>query len=291
MITLVERLLARGTLAFVAVVAVLPTAAAHHSPEEVISQLTQTMRSEGITANLLVRRADEWRVLGELGKSAADYQLALKNDPANRLASHGLAEIRLRQHRFDDAIEVAKVAINLKIDRDSASPFHAFSARAYDGKQNYHLALAAWKEAIACDKPEVDWLLQHARTLQRLERHEEARDALATAKTRNSSVVLHRVWIESLIRCEDFKVAEEQIETGLANSKWQSYWLLQRAQLRLAKNERQLARADAIAAYREIARRTVAGVENPILEDQRRLALRLINQIDTATNHSVSSNI
>ena len=268
----------------------LPFARAHHGPEEMISQLTKMMEAEGPETKLLVRRADEWRILGKLTESEADYQLAIENQPKNRAALLGLAKVRLLQDRFDEAIGIAESAIGLAGDRESLGPFYAMIAKAHVGKHRDELALAAWGEAIDCDKPEVDWLLEHARVLHRLGRHTVARDFLEKAKKSNRSFVLHRAWIDALIRCRDFGLAEKHIDAGLQNARWQSFWLLQRAQMRVAQGYGALARADAQSALGELEKRIMPNVENPILEKQRQAALQLIDVLDAETSHSVSSN-
>ena len=274
-------------------------ALAHHSPEDVVANLTAQIeqQSDNTTRDnttLLVRRADEWRILRQLSNAAADYRLALEYDHKNRLAYHGLARTQIDQNRFDAAIETAQQGIVLVSDDDLQAPFHALIAFACSEKKEYRTALTAWKKAIACQKPEVDWLLGHARTLKNLGHETEARDALALAMRRNASVVLKRAWIDQLIVCGDFKIADEQILAGIDRSRWKSSWLLQRAKLHIARDKTQLARQDAQEALQEINARLVPTIKNPLLEQQKRRAEGLLHQIElyeTSTNQSATSNI
>lgn len=252
------------------------TVFSHHTPEDVITHLSASINADGRDAKLLVRRADQWRILGKSEKAIADYQQALKLDPSNRIAYHGLARTQISQNCYQAAIATAQHGIALGGERDLLAPLHALVAIAQGELGNHDAALVAWTKAIECEKPEVDWLLQHARTLQVLEKQVAARNALASAKESNPSVVLHRAWIDALIRCKDYELAAAQIEIGMQRCRWKSSWLLQRAELRFARGEYVLARSDASAAHQEISKRMVQGVENPILEEQLRHALKLL---------------
>lgn len=281
-----------GPLLYVAFSGSAPTAFSHHGPEEVIADLTTRIEAHGSDATIFVRRADEWRILGKTSKAIADYQSALQHDPQNRLAHIGLARASIRQGSFDAAVEVARRGLTLVNDVDAKAVYHALAATASSRRGDHQSAASDWEKALKCEKPEVDWVLQYARSLQRLGRQVDARDALAAAQRTNASIVLRRAWIDSLIRCKDFQAAEAQIETGLQRSRWGSSWLLQRAALSLAKGDHARAREDAEAVRREIARRTIPRVENPILEQQRQRALELLEEIDSVdAHHSAISNI
>ncbi|QDS96927.1 hypothetical protein HG15A2_01860 [Adhaeretor mobilis] len=263
--------------------------AAHHSPEEVIAHLSSRLETHGNNTTLLLRRADEWRVLGEPSKAANDYEHALKLEAMNPLAYLGLARTRISQKRYRDAIKMAKRGVALVDTPDAQAAFHAIVASAHAEMNNHPSALVAWKAAIDCERPEVDWFLGQARTLNNLGLHPAARDALLAARNRNPSVVLQRAWIDSLILCGDFQIAERQIDAGLQRSHWKSSWLLQRAKLRVARNELILARQDAAAALKEIAIRTTPDVENPLLEQQQHVAQSLVLKLSQAGPISNSS--
>ncbi len=284
-------LIIRGMLVYVALGVGGAKVVAHHSPEDVIADLSAEIELHGDSPRRLVRRADEWRILGEPSKAIADYQSALKLKPNDLVALHGLARTLVSKERFKDAIDTAERGVALAADRDARAPFYAVAATAHVRLQDHRAALVSWKNAIDCEKPEVDWLVQHARTLQVLNRHDDACRSLAAAKKSNPSVVLHRAWIDSLIRCKKFDLAETQIEQGLQRARWKSSHLLQRAELRWAMGEFQLARRDAKAARDEIVRRTVPDAANPLLEKQRQRATQLLQKIDAETSHSEASNI
>lgn len=241
---------------------------AHDGPHHTIIRLTTQVDSTGATARLLVRRADEWRVLGQVTRAVSDYRQALDKSPASLAALHGLAECELALERFASAARLAGEGATVAPSPDQASPFHALVAQAQQRLGNDTAARAAWEKSLRSSRPEVDWLLAHAKTLQRLNRHDEARQALERARQRNPSTVLHRAWIGSLINCGDTDAAGRAIEERLERARLKSSWLLLRARLRTACDNQDGARDDARRARDQLVARVSVGATNPILEAQ-----------------------
>jgi len=99
---------------------------------------------------------------------------------------------------------------------------------------------------------------------------------------RNPSTVLRRAWIETLILCRDFDVAEQQISARLDRARQKSSWLLLRACLRQAQNQLAAAHKDAQAALNEIDQRQNPDSVNPFLAADRGLALLLLGRAEEA---------
>ncbi|QDU87986.1 Tetratricopeptide repeat protein [Pirellulimonas nuda] len=269
--------------------AALPSAHAHPPVEHVIEALTRRIAEGEPAAELLVRRGDERRGLRRNGQAADDYAAALRIDPRLGGAWLGLARVRLAQGRYAEARSAAEqgVAAQAGVGRqaqdpeqvaDAAAPFYATIAQAYEAQHKFEQATDAWRRALGSANPEIDWRLGLARSLQNAGRPEEARDALAADMQQNPSVVLQRAWVAALIECGDLSEASAQVEAGLARSRWRGSWLLLRAQIAARAGLPQEARRDAQAVIDEIDARTRPGVSNPLLEEDRAAAERLLRQ-------------
>ena len=66
---------------------------AHDSPEHEIEALTSRMSKAGKTGSLLMRRATEFKALGELDKAAADLTEAISLEPKSPAAYAELGRV------------------------------------------------------------------------------------------------------------------------------------------------------------------------------------------------------
>jgi tetratricopeptide (TPR) repeat protein len=82
---------------------------------------------------------------------------------------------------------------------------------------------------------ELDWFLTRADLQRRLGRPAPAAAGLKEAFDRTGSAVLEAEWIEAMIEAGQFDPALERIQTHLAESRYQSSWLLRRARARLGQ--------------------------------------------------------
>ncbi|NOY43084.1 MAG: tetratricopeptide repeat protein [Planctomycetes bacterium] len=253
-----------------------PTTWAHHSPSEVIEALSDRIAKGERTPKILVRRGDEYRALGKNEPAIADYLAALKIEKNHPPAVYGLANTHLAQQNFTEAMLAANQGIRVAKNPDEAAPFHAIAARIYDKQGKGESASAAWKKALTSSRPQVDWFLQEARSLQRQGAPQKARQALEQAMTKNPSIVLRRAWLEALVQSGDTDTAAKHIEAGLARSRWKSSWLLLRAKLNLAQHQPEAARRDAQAALQEINSRQRPNTENHYLAAAREQSLAIL---------------
>jgi len=258
--------------------AVSQPARAHHSPSQVIEALTERLESGKPTATLFTRRGDEYRAIAMPQSAAADYQSALKLQPAYLPALHGLAHARFRQQRFDEAIQVSRQGIAASSNADEAGSFHSLLARTYEQEALWQKSLVEWNHSLAASHPNIDWYLGVSRTLTALNRPDEARLSLEVAINRNPSIVLRRAWIKTLIDCGLASEASKHIEAGLARSRWKSSWLLLRAQLELSQGQDTAAKRDAERTLQEIKTRWNPASANPFLVANRDQALAILGR-------------
>lgn len=279
--------LRRGMLAVVLCVLPGAPAVAHDSPGDVVHALTHRMESQGPTARLLAARAFEYQYLGAWDAAIADFEAAIERQPRYSAAIEGLAQVLLRQNHLDRAMAVAQSGLKVAGTADRAAPYHAIIARAHARAKRWEPALGAWYEALQSGRPQVDWFLEHARCLARLDRYEERAQALDEARQRNPSVVLERAWIHALVDAGRGEIALPEIGRQLERARWKSVWLLLRARLHAHDGRSELQRADAEAALQEINQRWSGDISgrDPMLLTQAALAFALLGQDDKAQAH------
>lgn len=261
-------------VAFVAALAAGAIAAAHHGPDEVVAELSTRIAAGEEASPLLLRRAQELRVLGRTDEAIADYRRVLAARPGDLAATLGLAKTLNAIGRHEEALAALR-PVTMTAPEPVRPSYHAVAAAAHEALGEDQRAVAAWEAAIAGDAPQVDWLVAHAATLRRLGRPAQARAALAAAVDRNPSEVIRRAWIESLIDGGDAERARELVQEGLARARWRSYWLVLRARLLADAGRYVAAGRDVDAAITELDNRLAGGAPNPLLRREREAAAAL----------------
>ncbi|MBC7966509.1 MAG: hypothetical protein H7Z17_11370, partial [Fuerstia sp.] len=90
--------------AILAIILILPeTAVAHDGPEEVIAALNAAILHNGPTADLLFRRASEFRAMRDYKHAAADLGYALRLDSSLEIARLELARLQLQLLKSNSA--------------------------------------------------------------------------------------------------------------------------------------------------------------------------------------------
>jgi tetratricopeptide (TPR) repeat protein len=266
-----------------------PQVQAHHGPTKVIEALSDRITHGERTAELLARRGDEYRALGDLTAAAADYKAALELDEAWAPALYGMVHVHFERAQFEEARELAERGIASRgglAEPDDAAPFHALLANIHAQEHRWEEALRSWDAALASSQPEVDWFLGKAQLLWTLKRHDAAEESLRSATQRNPSEALKRAWYEALIRCGRLDEAQQHIEAGLQKARWTSTWRLLRARLHTARGDSTNARVDALAALTEIKQRLHGDSPNPFLIADKAQALALLGHHAQAQRHA-----
>lgn len=240
-------------------------ASSHHSPEEMVRSLTDEMQSAGPTHSLVLRRADEKLSAGDVAGAEADYRQALSIQADDIASLYGLARVCLRSAQYREALVHAGRGVRLSKSTEDAAPFHAICARAHSIDGASQLAMDHWRRALESERPEVDWLLAHARTLRELDRHDDAVLALDAAIKKNGSVVLKQDLASALIAAGDQARANGLIKQGIEESRWRYTWLMLRAEMYRKAGDHAAANADAVASLEEINGRLAHSVGNPSL--------------------------
>ena len=237
----------------------------HQSPVHLVDELSAEIVELGASEKLLTVRGFEHQSLGNWSAAAADFKSAIKLNPRATSAIFGYAEALLEMEFPIEAEAMALSGAAFGGSVDEQAPFHAIRARAFARQQRWDDALDAWRLSLRSQHSEVDWFLGEEECLTQLQRLPERVEALAQARSRNPSIVLHRAWIRALVDAGEFEKASNEIEQGLAKSRWQSSWLLLRAQLHGQNQHYSQQKADATTAFSEIQSRLNIDRPDPFL--------------------------
>jgi tetratricopeptide (TPR) repeat protein len=256
--------------------------AAHDSPGDVIHALSHRIEIEGPTARLLAARAVEYQSLGDWSAAIEDFDRAVALQPRFGAALQGLAAAHLHQQDWAAAEAAARGAIDLYTEPGQRAPGEALLAQTLAAQSRWEEALTAWRGALQSPSPEVDWFLGEATCLGRLGRFSDQVLALAAAKSRNPSVVLHRAWVRALVDGGQLDAAETEIEKGLGQARWQSTWLLLRARVHGRRGDLARQQADAALALAELESRMNPERPDAWLTTECGLALALSGDVEGA---------
>jgi tetratricopeptide (TPR) repeat protein len=255
---------------------------AHDSPEHVVEALTAEMASKGVTAELLYRRAVEYRTLSKFAEAEADLTAAVGRDENFLPAKFELANVLARQKQWDRALSLVE-----PLTHSGSLPLRA-AALAARGNVRYAqrdwLAAVRDLDAALRLEPNVDWFLLRA------EVHRERNDAAARiaglreALAKTESPVVLRNLCDALIDVGGDSLAEavQIVDKELAESRLRAAWLMRRARIRLLQKNRPAAEADLRDAIAELDLRLNVLRPDPSLQIDR-LVARYVLETPTAS--------
>lgn len=280
-----------------------PSAFAHDGPEAVIAELNARMLKSGPSADLLFRRASEFRALGDDVRAANDLTRAIKFEGSPEIARLELARLQLKlQRQSADSSQPPLIPgeplETLRPLLDSPTESLQIAAVALRGE--IHLAYCQWNEAAADfsaalkSRPEeVQWSLWMAEALQRLGRYPECLTALRESYATTGSPVVRAKLCDALIENAGKELSNELLAAGLieeartiierelADSRLKSAWRIRRAELlsltaRQNDEHREEARRELNAAIEELNSRLSTNSPDPTLVRDRERALTML---------------
>jgi tetratricopeptide (TPR) repeat protein len=212
-----------------------PAARAHDSPEHSIEELSEHIARDGESVALLLRRASQYRVLGQNERAVADLNRVLLLEPNQPGALVELARIYLALGKPDTSLQFIQTALDTSRQPKNGKA-HLFATRGdvRAARRDYALAVADYNRAIAFDAGQIDWYLNRAWMLEQMRRTDERIKGLAAGYAATQSVVLQTEWIEALIDGGQAQSALMAIEPRLQQARLRSAWLIRRARARLA---------------------------------------------------------
>jgi tetratricopeptide (TPR) repeat protein len=277
----------RALLVFIFVLALMPPTAllAHDSPEHEIEALSRSIATKGATAELLARRATEWRALGKYDNAANDLQqaMAIKSNSIPLVLEY--ASVELERGNVCHAETVARYGLTRAVEAERA-PLLIMLAETAERRGAHELALKECEQAMSLGEPQLEWHLMRARLMCRLAKHTEAAAALKAAYEKTPNVVLEIEWIEAMIDAGQYKDALARITRYSGRGRWRSAWLIRQARAELGLNRTQAAERNLKAALSELEQRI-----NPQKIDATLLADRAMAQLLRGKRDAVAADM
>jgi tetratricopeptide (TPR) repeat protein len=243
---------------------------AHEGPEHEIEELTERMKRNGETAELLTERAVEYRVLGKLPEATKDLELALTYAPDSVGAHCELARVFFLGGKASEALTT--IARGLTVKTDDPSDYAALRmlrAEIFRSQNEHKKALEDCDTGLRLHKANPEWYLLRSDVQRRLKMHQERIAGLEDGIRETGAGILEIERIEAQMDAGQWAAALKMIETELDDSRIKSSWLIRRARAFIGLGKRTEADADLKAAMEEIsARIDLKNPDAPLLLDK-----------------------
>ncbi len=249
---------------------------AHDGPEHEIEELTERIKKEGESADLLLQRAIEYNVLGKSAEAAKDLERAVEFDAGLVAAQRELSRTYFTLGKTNEALDTVSRALK----RSAEPPDHAslliVRAEILRARSENQKAFDDTDRALREHPGNVEWYLLRSQLQARLKLKKERVKGLQEGIHETGSGVLEVEWVDALIEDGQLAKAGEKIEAELKNSRVKSSWLIRRAQVRLKSGKAGEAKDDLEAAILELSHRIHSASPDPSLLADRGLARELM---------------
>ena len=255
---------------------------AHDGPEHEIEELTERIKKEGESADLLLQRAIEYNVLGKAAEAAKDLERALDFDPTSITGQRELSRTYFTLGKTNEALDTVNRALKRPSEGADRGSLLIVRAEILRARSDFQKSFEDADRAIREHPDNVEWYLLRSQLQVRLKLKKERIKGLEEGIKETGSGVLENEWIDALIEDGQHVRALEKIEAELKNSRLLSSWLIRRAKVRLASGKKEDAKQDLEAALVELNRRINATSPDPSLLADRGLARELLGQKEEA---------
>lgn len=248
-----------------AVCAIAPLAVAHEGPEHEIEELTQRMKENGETADLLLERAIEYAVLQKSAEAIKDLERALIYEPHSSTILRELGRAYLATGKSNEAS--AKIDQAIKHAETDAELGSAWMVKCdiRRERKDYARALDAADEAIRAHATSMEWYLTRSGLQRVLGLHRERIKGLEEGVKLTGSGLLETELLDAMIDGGKHEQALPRVEAELKDARLKSTWLMRRAKIRLAMNKREAAKGDLQAALEELNGRLGRSSPDPLV--------------------------
>ncbi len=271
---------------------------AHDGPEEVLTTLNTAILRNGPTADLLFRRATEFRAMRDYKHAAADLGYAVRLDGSMEIARLELARLQLLMLKSASASEDRVSHYNQPLEtvepllhgKDTAMRIASLALRG-----EIHLAAENWMSAIEDlsealeTRPEVQWYLWRAEAQQRSNQYVPSVEGLRIGDGITQSPVIKAALCDAMIgairhvadsdetSADMIREATTIIDLELSTSRLKSAWQIRHAELLLLSDDRHLAEPELHAAIEELNARLQTQRPDPALVRDRDRAVKLLH--------------
>ena len=258
-------------------------AEAHEGPEHDIQELTEAMKATGETADLLLQRAIEYRVLGKMSEALRDLEEASRMDIGTLPVPRELAKVQFSTGKTNEAIDTLTKVIHAKSAMTSE---HAnllmIRSGFYQARSDFKKAIEDSNQAIALYETNPEWYLQRSALHLAANQPKERMAGIQAGIEKTGAGVLDVEKIDALIDAKNFTNAIPLIEKELNSSRIRSSWLIRRAKAQLGLQHKELAIADLKEALEEIQPRIHSAAPDVSLLLDRALIHELLGEKEPA---------
>lgn len=260
-----------------------PSLIAHDSPEHVVEILTARMETVGERADLLWRRAVEYRALRNHHAAAKDLKRAIRLRRDYLPAYLDLSRVQMNLGQRRRALWTIRRALRLPQSEAGRAPLRMVKAEVLAESGKPAEALNECDRALAVvAQGELDWYLTRSQLQCRLGRFDEAVGGLRRGFELTGSAVLEVECLDAMIDAGQFTEALQKVEEGLNESRFQSSWLLRRARIRLGQGSIAGGHQDLADAIVEMNRRLHPKHPESGLLSERGFAYALLGDVELA---------
>lgn len=258
---------------------------AHEGPEHEIEELTELL-AKGETADLLLQRAIEYRVLGKNTEAAADLERAAQLDAASLLLQRELGRVYFALGKTNEAVDLLTLALKSRTEQPTElASLRALRAEFLSARNENKKALEDCEAAIRLQLSNVEWYLLRSDLQRRLKQPKERITGLEQGITETGAGILETERVEAWLDDQQFAVALPRIEAELASSRIRGSWLIRRARARQGLGDSAGAHTDLEAALLEIGRRISTTSADPTLLTERAQAHELLGAKEEARGY------
>jgi tetratricopeptide (TPR) repeat protein len=257
-------------------------ALAHDGPEHEVEELTERIKQEGESADLLLQRAIEYQVMRKPAEAVKDLQRALHFEPDSPAIQRELGRAYFSTGKTNEALKVVTRGLEGSVEGADRASLLMVRAEILRPRKEYEKALDDTNEAIREHPNNVEWYLTRSELQYILKLPKERVAGLEQGIKITGSGVLQAAWIDALIDDKRFPEAMAKIEAEMTASRLQSSWLLRRARIFLATEKKEAAKTDLEAALKELNRRISSSAPDGSLLADRGLAHELLGDKDNA---------
>ena len=187
------------SLAFAVGHGAAPRLMAHDGPEHEIEELTERIKKEGESEDLLLQRAIEYKVLEKNAEAAKDLERALHLNPDSAVAQRELARTYFALGKTNEALDTASRGIKNAAEGAERASIRIVRAEILRERKEHPKALEDADKAIKEHPGNVEWYLLRSQLHVALKQKKERVKGLDEGIQATGSGVLEAEWVDALI--------------------------------------------------------------------------------------------
>ncbi|MBI1841158.1 MAG: hypothetical protein HYR88_09935 [Verrucomicrobia bacterium] len=237
----------------VAALVAMTESVAHEGPEVDIQELTDAIKATGETADLLLQRAIEYRVLGKMSEALRDLEEAARLESYGLPISRELAKVQFGLGKTNEAIDTVTKAVGGKsLEATDRANLLILRSGFYQARSEYKKSIEDANQAIQLYDLNPEWYLQRSALQLAANLPKERLAGIEAGIGRTGAGVLDVEKIEALLDDKQFSAALPLIDKEIESSRIRSSWLIRRAKAHFGLGSNDRARADLKEAFDEI---------------------------------------